>query len=184
MRPAHMPTGLDYDQLLSVLDSTRNDEGPKLANNDSGYFAKFTKVRADLERILVDNKDLISIILQRVQSYRRTDRFQSLLDSLVSGLLEGNPITEDYIVTATGFTGKILTGTATKASKDFSDDTKSGVFIRSALSSALKCPICGGYLDVAKSVSYDHGTRVREGGAGTADNCALTHPYCNQSVKS
>lgn len=29
MRPAHMPTGLDYDQLLSVLDSTRNDEGPK-----------------------------------------------------------------------------------------------------------------------------------------------------------
>ena len=28
MRPAHMPTGLDYDQLLSVLDSTRNDEGP------------------------------------------------------------------------------------------------------------------------------------------------------------
>lgn len=26
MRPAHMPTGLDYDHLLSLLGSTRNDE--------------------------------------------------------------------------------------------------------------------------------------------------------------
>ena len=25
-----MPTGLDYQQLLSLLDSTRNDEGPKI----------------------------------------------------------------------------------------------------------------------------------------------------------
>ena len=28
MQPAHMPTGLYDDQLLSVLGSTRNDEGP------------------------------------------------------------------------------------------------------------------------------------------------------------
>jgi hypothetical protein len=29
MQPAHMPTGLDYDdQRFSQLDSTRNDEGP------------------------------------------------------------------------------------------------------------------------------------------------------------
>src|SRR4029453_16574526 len=30
MQPAHMPTGLDYDdQQFSLLDSTRNDEGPR-----------------------------------------------------------------------------------------------------------------------------------------------------------
>src|SRR4030095_10680749 len=30
MQPAHMPTGLDYDdQQFSLLDSTRNDEGPQ-----------------------------------------------------------------------------------------------------------------------------------------------------------
>jgi hypothetical protein len=156
----------------------------KLANNDTDYFAKFTKVRPDLERILIDNKDLIAIILQRVQSYSRNERFQSLMDSLVSRLLVGDAVTENFIVTATGYTGKILTGTTAKASKEFSDDTKSGVFITSALSTALKCPICNGYLDVAKSVSYDHGTRVRDGGVGTAENCALTHPYCNQSVKN
>lgn len=28
MQPDHMPTGLDYDQLFRMLDSTRNDEGP------------------------------------------------------------------------------------------------------------------------------------------------------------
>lgn len=155
----------------------------KLANNNAGYFAKFTTVRAELERVLVNNKDLISIILQRVQSYRRTERFQALLDSLVQGLLGGSSITEDFIVTATGFTGKILTGSSTKTSKEFSDDTKSEAFIRSALSNALKCPICNGFLDVAKSVSYDHGKRVREGGVGGPENCALTHPYCNQSIK-
>jgi hypothetical protein len=27
-QPAHMPTGLDYDQQFWLLDSTRNDEGP------------------------------------------------------------------------------------------------------------------------------------------------------------
>ena len=28
IQPAHMPTGLDDDQRFSLLDSTRNDEGP------------------------------------------------------------------------------------------------------------------------------------------------------------
>src|SRR4029450_1680386 len=34
MQPAHMPTGLDYDdQQFSLLDSTRNDEGPERSNS-------------------------------------------------------------------------------------------------------------------------------------------------------
>lgn len=57
------------------------------------------------------------------------------------------------------------------------------MFIDVALRNALKCPICQGYLDTEKSVSYDHIVRVREGGDGNSDNVQLTHPYCNQSVK-
>ncbi|WP_373366665.1 HNH endonuclease [Vibrio parahaemolyticus] len=43
--------------------------------------------------------------------------------------------------------------------------------------------MCNGYLDVDKSVSYDHIERVREGGHGMATNIQLTHPYCNQTIK-
>jgi hypothetical protein len=52
------------------------------------------------------------------------------------------------------------------------------------LKSALKCPICDGYLDPIRSVSYDHIIRVQDGGIGSSGNCDLTHPYCNQSVKN
>ncbi len=51
------------------------------------------------------------------------------------------------------------------------------------LESAMKCPICNGYLDPEKSVSYDHVIRAREEGGGNHENCQLTHPFCNQSVK-
>ena len=51
MRPAHMPTGLDYDQRLSVLDSTRNDEGPSyLAYLMSFYPTQFSS--ADVTAVL------------------------------------------------------------------------------------------------------------------------------------
>ena len=49
---------------------------------------------------------------------------------------------------------------------------------------AIKCPICNGYLDPEKSVSYDHVVRRREEGTGDEENCQLTHPYCNQSIKN
>ena len=63
------------------------------------------------------------------------------------------------------------------------DDTKSATFINTALKSAIKCPVCDGYLDSKKSISYDHIKPKREGGLGSIDNCQLAHPYCNQSVK-
>ncbi|TOQ86042.1 hypothetical protein CGG87_17535 [Vibrio parahaemolyticus] len=63
------------------------------------------------------------------------------------------------------------------------DEQKSKLFISVALKNAIKCPICNGFLDIEKSVSYDHIERVREGGCGSADNVQLTHPYCNQTIK-
>lgn len=40
-------------------------------------------------------------------------------------------------------------------SDDFSRDVKSELFIKEALSSALKCKICNGYIHV-NSISIDH----------------------------
>jgi HNH endonuclease len=82
-----------------------------------------------------------------------------------------------------GLDGKIVVGKSVDVSERFSDDVKSGAFITAALKSSKKCPICCGYLDPEKSISYDHIVRVRDGGNGHVGNCQLTHPYCNQSVK-
>jgi hypothetical protein len=156
----------------------------KLANNDKEFFKKFSAIRSSLETILVEYKDLLATILQKQLSSKRVDRYANLLDQMISNLSDGKTVSESDLVGFAGLEGKIVTGRSLEAPKKFSDDSKSQVFIRTALSSAVKCPICEGYLDATKSVSYDHIERAQEGGDATAKNLQLTHPYCNQSVKN
>lgn len=158
--------------------------GRKLSNNDKMFFAKFTKVRQKLEEILIHQKYLISTILQKNVSSKRVERHVDFLNELINKLAEDRVPTEQELVAMAGLEGKMVIGGASGANKEFSDDVKSAVFIKTALKSAIKCSICNGYMDVDKSVSYDHIVRAREGGKGHASNCQLTHPYCNQSVKN
>ncbi|WP_435626770.1 GmrSD restriction endonuclease domain-containing protein [Candidatus Ferrigenium straubiae] len=155
----------------------------KLVSNDKSFFKKFSAVRAQLEGLLIENKDLIATILQKHISPRRTNSYASLLEQLVTTLNEGKVVGQTELVRMAGLEGKIIVGTEEVASKKFSDDVKSATFINTALASAVKCPICGGYLDSEKSISYDHITRVEDGGDGALNNCGLTHPYCNQAIK-
>ena len=97
--------------------------------------------------------------------------------------MTGNIVSQNDLINYSRLAGKLITGSYQSESSKISDDQKSKLFINIALNSAIKCSVCGGYLDVDKSVSYDHIKRVREGGAGAAENCQLTHPYCNQSVR-
>lgn len=157
--------------------------GRKLANNDSSFFKKFTAIRCELERVLIANKDLIATILQKHLSPKRVDIYCDLLDGVIERLAKGEAINDEFLIGTSGLQGKLVVGSAEYSQKAFSDDSKSKAFITVALSSALKCHICQGYLDPEKSVSYDHVVRARENGGGTAGNCAFTHPYCNQSVK-
>jgi len=156
----------------------------KLANNDRSFFQKFTAVREKLEETLMDHKDLIAQALQKTASSRRANLYTSILDQIIITLLAGETIGEAEIVKFAGLVGKILVGDAKTKASGFSEDTKSATFLRAALQGALKCPICHGYLDPDKSVSYDHKVRRQDGGRGEDDNCQLTHPYCNQSVKN
>lgn len=66
---------------------------------------------------------------------------------------------------------------------DFSRDTKSEIFLQSALASATKCSICGGYIH-PKSMTIDHIKRKQDGGLGIAENGQLAHPYCNTTYKN
>jgi len=68
-------------------------------------------------------------------------------------------------------------------SKDFSDETKSSVFITEALEKALRCKICNARIHT-NSISFDHKQRKEDGGIGEIDNAQLAHPYCNSAVKN
>ena len=155
----------------------------KLANNDPGFFPKFTAVRERLETILMAQKELIASILQKTISTRRIDRYADLLEKTISRLAAGETVTDQTLVADAGLVGKIFVGSESGWAKQFSDDTKSAVFLKAALKAAIKCSVCGGYLDPAKSVSYDHHVDLKHGGTGDDANCHLTHPYCNQTYK-
>lgn len=155
----------------------------KIANNDKVFFRKFTNVREELENILIEHKDLIATILQKHISRYRVPRYHSLLNKIIKTLQVQDKLTEEELISFSELEGKIIAGDFKKTSTKISEEEKSKVFINVALKHGIKCSICGGYIDVEKSVSYDHIERVREGGVGTAENTQLTHPYCNQTIK-
>ena len=155
----------------------------KLKNNDKEFFKKFTAVREKLESILVKDKELISMIIQKNSHRVRDIKYKAFLDKLIENSVVNEEMDESGLIILSGLQGKIVAGNLNSKSKKFSDDQKSKIFINAALSSAIRCSICGGYLDATKSVSYDHIIRVREGGVGNYDNGQMTHPYCNQSIK-
>jgi hypothetical protein len=157
----------------------------KLALNDKTFFDKFTAVRERLESLLSDQKDLVATIIQKLSSKVRTTTYATFLELLIDQLGSGTgTLSPEELVKLAGLEGRLILGETTTKNPKFSEDTKSKVFIQAALASALRCPICRGYLNIEKSVSYDHIERKRDGGLGGAANCQLTHPYCNQSVKN
>lgn len=156
----------------------------KLVNNDQTYFKKFTSVRALVEKVLIEQKDLIATILQRLVSKHRTGGYEALLDAIIKHLVSGGKITQEWLVETAGLKGKVLTGDARVTASDFSETVKSKAFISTALEGAPCCAICKGYLDADKSISYDHIERKRDGGKGGQDNVQLCHPYCNQGYKN
>jgi hypothetical protein len=157
--------------------------GKKLTNNDPTFFIKFTQIRERLECILLEYKDLIATIIQKHVSSKRVDKYFTILEGIIDSLLTETEVNENKLVDLSGLQGKIVTGSSLPNTQKFSDDVKSKVFISTALKTSIKCPICQGYLDPTRSVSYDHIRRVRENGEGIDTNCQLTHPFCNQSIR-
>jgi len=156
----------------------------KVINNDSEFFKRFTSVRGDLEKILIEKKDLLSTIIQRHISSRRTRTHALMLEYIVKMLKTGDVPTDMDLVSIANLEGKIVVGSPAISATDFSDTVKSKAFILSAIGSAQRCPICNGFLDPTKSVSYDHVKEKKSGGIGDVGNCNLTHPYCNTGYKN
>jgi hypothetical protein len=138
--------------------------------NDPKFFRVFSERRQRLEQTLVDHKSIIATILQASGSKRRVEIYAQFIQKLIDRLEKPEEVTGEEVVALSGLTGKVFVGTGTSAPADFSEDVKSETFIRKALECSVKCPICGGYLDPEKSLSYDHIVRKREGGDGGAES--------------
>ena len=159
----------------------------KLKQNDKMFFSKFTEVRHQLESDLIQHKSLILQALQTVMSKKRVNLVSEFFTEAIKLIGSGGRIDEPWLVSQIATSAKGARILAIKESVDgtaFSDSAKSASFLKKALDGALRCPICSGYLDVNKSVSYDHVHRVQDGGKGGSENCDLTHPFCNSAVKN
>lgn len=158
----------------------------KLANNTHTEFFKiFTRARKKMEPFLIAQKKLIALIAQQTRSSKRTDVIATLFEYMATEFGNGREVTRETLVSKSGLQVEVVLSESQNGSSAirFSDETKSAAYIRQKLAAELRCPECGGYLDPAKSVSYDHKVRIADGGVGGDDNCQLMHPFCNQSIK-
>ncbi len=155
----------------------------KIRNNDDGFFKKFTAARALLEEFLIANKSLIGILLQNMSKVQRVSKVRDLFSFLIERFSNEETVTVEEAIAHLGLRGRIIDVVASQSSVRFTDDTKSMIYVKTALTNALKCPLCQGKLDPNKSVSYDHIVPVREGGVGAIENGQMVHPYCNTAVK-
>lgn len=171
------------DLLLGILLMVRR----KIQDNNSAFFKKFTNVREKLESYLISNKGLIIQALQLARSQTRPEKVADLFEFLIDRLSKDADVLDTDVVSvfAPNSSSKVLSVTQRgKGSRSFSDDAKAAIFIRDSLAAGMKCPICKGYMDSQKSISYDHVVRVREGGVGMDGNGQIAHPYCNTGMKN
>ena len=153
----------------------------KVKSNDSAWFIKFTKVRAEVEKLLIEHKTIITLLISALPSGGRLGGAKRAITYVIDMAQdETSSFDVDNLAAVLGLESRLYS-IQSRPGVNFSDDAKSSAFLREALKIALKCPICGGYMDPAKSASYDHIQKKTEGGLGAADNCQITHPFCNSA---
>lgn len=151
----------------------------KLRNNNRDWFKIFSSPkRRIIEESLIEHKTIITLLISALASGRRTIGGKNLLSYMIDTVRDDGQITPDGIAAHLGLQSRLYS-IQSKPGADFTEDVKTSAFLRDALKQALRCPICEGYLDPAKSISYDHIVRKADGGLGGEDNCQATHPYCN-----
>lgn len=155
----------------------------KLSNNDGEFFKKWIAARPSVEEYLIQKKPLLMQILQHTRSTSRMEKVKDIFECLVTEAAAGKVIEDSAVLEWADLESDLINMKAKPKSINFSDDTKSHVFLITSLGSALKCPICKGYLEPAKAASYDHVTGKAHGGNGAPANAQITHPFCNTGIK-
>lgn len=151
-------------------------------------FGQFSTIRKQFEDFLIKYKVFPKQLVLKIGSGAKGfGRLRDLWLKVIELMLQGK--SEDQILEAIA-SDKALSFLQPKDNtpddnvrSNFSTDTKSAVFLREALQTPVVCNICGGLIH-QNSISIDHVLRKEDGGQGIPENGALTHPYCNTTVKN
>lgn len=154
----------------------------KLLNNDKIFFKKFTVNRIYIEKFLIENKGVLPSVISSIYSKNRINKISQMLDYICNS--SPNDITLEGMAKSIGLKGSIVDLHEKTEGKEFSQKSKSEIFISEQIKNAPRCPICGGLMEPSLSVSYDHIIRKQDGGTGESANGQLCHPYCNSGFKS
>jgi Protein of unknown function DUF262/HNH endonuclease len=172
-------TGRHLDAIFLAFIKVFSDA---VRSGDKQFFRLFTLNRARLEEFFIENRSVLVQISSAIGSKNRVSKWSGLIELLSREMTHDKPITVNYVLEKLEINTSLFTPIVKAKKTDFSDETKSAAFIRNAISSAQKCPGCGGLIQMEKSVSYDHETPKKLGGTGDLENLQLMHPYCN-SIK-
>ena len=172
-------TGRHWDVVLIAMVRVFSKA---IENNDDQFFRLFTRNRQTVEEVFLNHKTLIGQANIAIRSTNRVQKWADLIEGAARGKLFAEGVSADEILGALELRGKVVASEIREVGANFSNSTKSAVFLKELVKSAIKCPLCGGLVLAAKSVSYDHVKPKSKGGTSTADNVQLTHPYCN-SIK-
>jgi hypothetical protein len=146
----------------------------------------FIKVRPAFEQIIIDNDYLVQQINRKFRSalasYPHITKFYFTVITLLNKDVKIDQIINEIIKTSEFSYLMLQKDIDHITSTEFSTARKSAAYIREAISTALKCKICGGYIH-KNSMTIDHKQRKEDGGLGSIDNAQLTHPYCNTTYK-
>lgn len=159
----------------------------ELVKNDR--LPAFTKVRHDFEEFLVKHKRFINALGHSKGSRTRPldsflTMYRTVFESLRSGEREDESIRQKLYATKQLKTLQTLPDKDREKTpgKKFPKSVQAAAVINTILESRGRCAECGARIP-PDSRSKDHKTLKSEGGLGTLDNLAFTHPYCNTGYK-
>lgn len=150
----------------------------------------FTNHRESFEYVILNSDNNIQAIVRKMRQANKAiapivSYYAAILESLQKGTQATDVLKE---ISAREVFSYLKSETNSEYVYDseksgaFSRETKSAAFIRDALPSALRCAICGGFLNF-NAIQVDHIKRKQDGGCNKIDNAQLAHPYCNSTFK-
>ncbi len=148
----------------------------------------FIDVRSMFENFILEYDYLIQQIYRKYRTAQKSyPHIAELFLKIVFAFKSGRSIDESIkeVVASSDFSYLAFQNLRQpdSASKDFTTNQKSAIYMREALRNAPACKICGGFIH-RNSISIDHMQRKQDGGLATLENGQLAHPYCNTGYKN
>jgi len=147
----------------------------------------FIKVRPLVENFVIKYKYFVTQIVYKYGSGMKgylplKKLFRTIIDSFHEGQSEAEVIKTLKSTKELSFLTTEQAVGPTGQKKDFSSGAKSATFLKEALTKAVRCTICGGYMH-SKAITIDHRIAKSKGGGADPENAQLAHPYCNSTIK-